>query len=84
MAVEVLAQAGDGGSGTTMLVVGILVVFGYLASCLVFPWKSCPSCGGVSKKSSKSGKTYRIDECGRCGGAPYPRVGTRLIARRED
>lgn len=66
----------------TELLIGVGVLLAYLAWCWAYPWKPCPRCSGQSRFSDGSGN-YRISECRRCGGKPYPRVGTRFIAKRE-
>ncbi len=65
-----------------LLLLGLGLVVGYFVWCWLFPFKVCPRCEGSSKSSDGMGN-YRLTVCRRCGGAPYPRVGTRFIGRGE-
>jgi len=54
----------------------IVVTFGYIAACVVWPFGTCRKCGGSGRHRSPSGRAFRY--CHRCGG-----TGARLRTGRR-
>ena len=54
----------------------IIVTFGYIGACVVWPFRNCRKCGGAGRHRSPSGRAWRY--CHRCKG-----TGARLRAGRR-
>lgn len=54
-----------------------LLVAGYLASCLVWPWRSCPRCEGGKHRAGHKRGVWR--DCRRCGGSGKRRRAGRYL-----
>lgn len=52
------------------------VTLGYIAACVIWPFKPCPRCTGSGRRRSPSGHAWR--HCRRCKG-----TGTRLRTGRR-
>ncbi|MEU4218265.1 hypothetical protein [Actinoplanes sp. NPDC026623] len=59
----------------TLTLVLLTVTLCYAVACWIWPFKSCPRCGGDGKRRSPSGRAFRL--CRRCEG-----TGRRLRAGR--
>lgn len=64
-----------------LLLLGLIVLGVYLLSCLFFPYTACPWCRGRTKRGDGRGNYRMRRACRVCGGAPYRRLGARLIGR---
>ena len=64
-------------SGAIPLIMTILVItFGYIAACAIWPFRSCRLCGGSGRHRSPSRRAWR--NCRRCNGTG----GTLRVGRR--
>jgi hypothetical protein len=54
----------------------VLVTFGYVVACVVWPFAACRKCGGAGRRRSPSGRAWRY--CPRCRG-----TGARLRTGRR-
>lgn len=59
-----------------LVIVAILITLGYVASCGIYPYKACRTCGGRGQFVSRFFRAIR--DCRRCGGA-----GRQLRAGRK-
>lgn len=72
---------------TTLLLLGLVLVLGYLGACLVFPHRACRACKGVGKFTG--GLLGGVRLCPRCDARGIElRAGRRAInamrrARRD-
>lgn len=75
------ATAADTGAAiNTLLLIGAVLVVGYLISCRFKPFTHCGGCHGTGKRGGAKFRT-----CGRCKGAgSHERLGHRLMARARD
>ncbi len=58
----------------------VVLIGGYLLSCVVWPLKPCPVCKGNGKRRAPLGVTWR--KCSRCKGTgEVRRIGRRVLGR---
>lgn len=61
---------------SALLVITPFVTIGYIVQCLIWPYRSCPRCGGFGQFH---GPFSGIRLCGRCNGTGLRlRVGRRI------
>lgn len=59
------------------ILVGLVLLGGYVAACWLWPFAACMRCGGDGKRRSPSGRAWR--RCRRCKGTgERVRVGRRV------
>lgn len=64
----------------TVLLVAVVVLGVYLGHCAIWPFRRCWMCRG--RTEVRRGANYRHRRpCLVCGGAPYRRLGARLLGR---
>lgn len=55
----------------------LVVTFGYILACAIWPYQPCPRCHGTGKLRAPFGRALRI--CGRCRGTGLRlRLGRRI------
>jgi hypothetical protein len=68
------------GAPVWVLALGGLIAL-YLGSCFVFPYARCPWCRGRTTVGDGKGHYRNRRACRWCGGAPWRRLGARLMGR---
>ena len=64
-------------AASTLILALIVVTFGYITACAVWPFAACRKCDGAGRHRSPSGRTWRY--CHRCHGTGARlRVGRRI------
>lgn len=67
MTLQLAASAHHSGTSTaTLVLVGLLIVGGYVVACAIWPFAACRHCDGNGKRRSPSGRAWRL--CRRCKG----------------
>lgn len=61
---------------STLALLALAGLAGYLVACAVWPFRSCARCSGTGKRRSPTGKAWR--PCGRCSG-----TGRKIRAGRR-
>jgi hypothetical protein len=64
-----------------LAVVGLVLLALYFGSCAIWPYRRCPRCAGRTTKGDGRGNFRNRRACWVCGGAPYRRLGARLLGR---
>jgi DnaJ-class molecular chaperone len=59
-----------------LVLAAILVTFGYIVACRIWPYAACRACDGAGRRRSPSGRAWRT--CRRCRG-----TGARLRLGRK-
>ena len=63
-------------AASALILAPLVVTFGYIAACAIWPFAACRKCGGAGRRRSPSGRAWRY--CHRCGG-----TGARLRTGRR-
>ena len=65
-------------AASALILIPIIVTFGYVVACAVWPFGSCRRCSGAGRHRSPSGRAFRY--CHRCQGTGARlRTGRRLF-----
>ncbi len=64
-----------------LLLLGAGLLVFYLGWCALYPYSSCWRCKGRTRVGDGRGNYRNRRACRVCGGAPYRRLGARLIGR---
>ena len=81
---SVLAAAPPGSGGTSLFVLGLVVVGGWLISLWLHPFAACRTCKGTPKSFGKI-YTRSFDLCRACEGrGRRVRPGAQMFARNRD
>lgn len=65
----------------TLTVVGLMFLGAYLGWCFLYPYTTCWWCRGRTRRGDGRGNYRMRRACRVCAGAPYRRLGARLIGR---
>ena len=84
MSLYVSAAAAQGSGGGLLLLIGLAIVLGWLASLWAHPFTACPDCTGSPKKFGTI-YTKSFDLCRTCNGRGWKvRAFATIFARNRD